>query len=478
MLREALRKSQGHLPDGRSAEDYVGQLLAMVVDEQSAREKLEAYNSQHASKCTTMEGVIQTIFQSKSTLEQAQLFLRQNPGAVESHPAFLRFMSTAKTVTCTCDDEDADEECNFHGEDIQHTIQDLFWGFSTCLREVGDGGECVPTSVGCVGTAALAVLATSAKTAVEHGAAEKEKPSTPSDIVGKYGQFLLQDVDTTGGQLNEQMIEGMIVCRAVYLLRGLRQMIEMPSQAGEFICVSDVENVACFAGLLDYLCSKNGKYYVIEMESRYHLSHDSHDVDSSGSPTNSWCSAWSKVFSDALKAQALAFRKAKKSESTEADAAESGENPKPSKRMRLKGPDPQKEIPQPPDSLDSWKQFLPLPVKIFQKTLMDGVAGMGSKNGAAGDAAGVKQEEVAQAGQKEADPAAVELFTKTPTIASIYGMHEVPGFKTLNALDVLCIGSQIQNNLLSYATLLGCNSAATLVSHVGLGRLQHATARL
>ena len=482
MLREAMRKSQGNLPDGRSSEDYVGKLLAMVVDEQAAREKQEACGSQHAGKCTTVQGVIQTIFGSKTTLEQAQLFLKQNPGSVESHPAFLGFMSTLKTATCSCDDGDGEGDCQFHGEDVEHTTQDLVWGVSSILRETAQGyeggGEFVPTALGRVGTAAFAALSTCSSGSgggEGEGAADDqkaaEKPATRSDIVSKYGHFLLQDGESAGvssgrGTLkfNEQMIEGMIVCRALYLLQGLRQLIEKPGQAGIFIDVSDIENTACFASLIDYLRSKDGKYYVIEMESRYQLSRD---VDTSGHHTSSWCAGWARVFSEALKAQALDFRKMKKAQADAAKpsaslAVEKSGAPSqpPLKRIRLKGPEQACEVPMPPPSLGSWKQFLPLPAKIFDKTLIDGVAKNGEREQGV---EGVKQEDSRPAegekkngdgpGQGDVD---VELFSKTPTPASVYCMHELPPVKKLNALDVACIGSQIQMPLLSYATLPAC----------------------
>ena len=49
-----------------------------------------------------------------------------------------------------------------------------------------------------------------------------------------------------------------------------------------------------FANLLDFLLAKEGRAYVLEVESRFHFTRGSQE-----DPVNSWCSAWSKILFEA-----------------------------------------------------------------------------------------------------------------------------------------------------------------------------------
>ena len=55
--------------------------------------------------------------------------------------------------------------------------------------------------------------------------------------------------------------------------------------------------------------------------------------------------------------------------------------------------------------------------------------------------------------RKENDETSASWTPTSPSLSNIYGMHEVPGAKEVNCLDVVSIGHQIQVHMMTLAFL-------------------------
>ncbi|CAE7246052.1 unnamed protein product, partial [Symbiodinium sp. CCMP2456] len=465
-----------------AADSMVSHLFDRVSEEKAALENQTAEAGSEEDVSDVKAWVRFVLHTCKMTVEDAGVFLSKNTGPIESHPAFRRFRGILKDVTCTCsaDADAAPGPCSFHDES-EHSIQDLVWGVTECLRA---DEESVPTSVLRVGLATLGAVAIHASGS---GAKPDEKVQTPAELVGKHAKFVLIENERGEFVFNEQAIEGMIVCRALYMLLALRQVIEKPLEPRVFVTVSDVPSLHAFASLLDFLLSKDGKAYVMEVESRCHFAQNAQghkassksgaDADPGSGPVSLWCSTWSKILFEAVRAHAKSCGRNREADA--GDAVPGAEQPE-AKRAKtqmtkigkdLKGPE-EYQI-QPPADPKLWASFLPSPTKLFSKSLADSflmntlttptTTSAGPATGHEAEA--VKEEATAASASAAAQPQAaeptqqVELLNKTPTITSIYNMHNLAGVKSLNVLDVLAIGQQVQTHMLqrqgSNSTLLG-----------------------
>ena len=457
-------------PPSDAADSMVSHLFARISEEKAALENQSAEQGSDEDVSDVKAWVRFVLFTCKATVEDAGVFLSKNTGPIESHPAFRGFRGVLRDVTCTCNaDAGADAEaCSFHDES-EHSIQDLVWGVTECLRV---DEESVPASVLRVGLALLGAVAIHAsglqkKSDGDGSAGSGEKVQTVAEIVGKHAKPLAL-IENEQGELvfNEQAIEGMIVCRALYMLLGLRQVIEKPLEAQKFVTVSDVPCLPAFASLLDYLLSKDGKSYVMEIESRCHFaqksqksqgSKDSKAASSESAP-DLWCSTWSRILGFATRAQGEAATAA-------ANVVNVGEQPDP-KRAKTETTKPAKDSKgpavqiQPPADPKSWANFLPSPTKLFTaKSLADSFLNTittptATSPNEAQSTEAVKTEAATASASAAAQPQAsesakqVELLNKTPTMASIYNMHNLAVAKSLNVLDVLAVGMQVQTYML------------------------------
>ncbi|CAE7458803.1 unnamed protein product [Symbiodinium sp. CCMP2592] len=478
LMRAMIKKSAGEsltasaASTDAAADNMVSHLFARVSEEKAALENQSAGAGGGSDEDVSdvKAWVRFVLFSCKATVDDAGVFLSKNTGSIESHPAFRGFRGVLREVTCTCNaDADAEAEaCCFHYES-EHSIQDLVWGVTECLRV---DEESVPSSVLRVGLAllgAVAIHASGLQKQADGSDGSGEKVQTIAEIVGKHAKPLAL-IENEQGELvfNEQAIEGMIVCRALYMLLGLRQVIEKPLEPQKFVTVSDVPSLPAFASLLDYLLSKDGKSYVMEIESRCHFaqksqksqgSQDSKAASSESAP-DLWCSTWSRVLGVAVRAQAQAA-KAAAAEAENVD--QQGPDPKRAKTTKpaKDSKTPEVQI-QPPADPKSWADFLPSSTILFStKSLADTFLNTittptaTSPNEAEATEAVKKEAATASASASAAaKPQAsesakqVELLNKTPTLASIYNMHNLAGAKSLNVLDVLAVGMQVQTHML------------------------------
>ena len=481
LMRAVIKKSRDSATSpaaSTSADDsMVGHLFTRVSEEKAALENQTAETGSEEDVSDIRAWVRFVLCSSKVTVEDAGVFLSKNTGPIESHPAFRRFRAILNDVTCTCNASSADP-CSFHDES-EHSIQDLVWGVTECLRAEA-GEESVPSSVLRVGLAALGAVA------IHASAKPDEKVQTPAEVVGKHARFVLIENEHGEFIFNEQAIEGMIVCRALYMLLALRQIIEKPLEPQAFVTVSDVQCLPAFASLLDYLLSKDGKSYVMEVESRCHFAHNSQkakgssksadDASPGSGPVSLWCSTWSKILFDALRAQAKNCGRSQGDAGAEQPEAKRAKTQTTKLGKDHKGTE-EKQI-EPPADPKTWGNFLPSPTELFStKSLADSFLNKGTTptTTSAGTGTGSHEAETAEAVKEEAASASaaahpqasastqpVELLNKTPTLASIYNMHNLPSVKSLNVLDVLAIGQHVQTHMLQKSARLG----AMLFFHV------------
>lgn len=383
----------------------------------------------------SMEVVLRKVFDSKSDMTTAQTWVSRNKtDKVINHPAFTEFYNDLKvTIGCSCGQWDVDQ-CRFH-EVCEHGIPDLIWGIKEVMEGefVGRTGA-VPVSLRMVGTAALASgRVVTAKLAEAAASADKEKPEKPltmADFIGQYGSFLFtkNEINAADPALNTALLQLMISMKARYLLHGMETIVHYSSTSGQdrkkTVYLTDVPRPQALMSLLDWLCnSASGLKYIVEVESRFQFLVQSSGADS---PSQDWGTMWGKILSQSLSKEA-------------ADSAK-----------RDGGDDPSKV------SADiDWKKHVPASGKVVKgKSLVvvsSETTGQGQEDAVKDEADKEQEPKEAASASATAQPDQASIQSPYTSFADIYAMHEVPQAKSLNSMDVICIGQEIQSYLLKKA---------------------------
>lgn len=424
---------------GQSLTDVANKLLS-TISASASNPLVQAQDS--------MEAVVRKVLDSKRNMESAKQWVaRNNTDKIVNEPAYNEFYKDLLiTIGCTCGDESWDAEpCQFH-ESCEHSIRDMVWGIIETMEVEFSGRPepILPISVPLLGTAAMAGRRVFTSKQAEATAAAASDPDAKTDcpkdlaeFIGKDADFLLQ-VDQVSKEkvLNEKLLALMISSKARYLLHAFSTVMHSPGAGASKSRVahfSDVPRPAALVSLLEWLCSEKGVPYLMEIETRFQFLVQSTAADLS--PGENWGTVWATILSQALSKEAAEVAKQAegKGESLASVSVE---------------------------AID-WKKFLPASTKVVKGTSL-----MASPSPETGDSTEVKDEKAAEAAATSASTTGDGKVTLGEhldgylSFHDVYDMHDLGTDKSLNAMDVIGIGLQIQANILAKAASSNSSAAA------------------